>query len=89
AFKRRGIKIKLVVDEWANTIEEMKEWTDKEAADIIQIKALDVGGVNRIIEAILYCKEHEMGTYLGGSCNETDISARVCGNIAIATSPDQ
>jgi len=89
AFSERGIKIKLVVDEWANTIEEMKEWTDKKAADIIQIKALDVGGVNRIIETILYCKERGMGTYLGGSCNETDISARVCANIAIATSPDQ
>lgn len=89
AFKERGIKIKLVVDEWANTVEEMKEWTDRKAADIIQIKALDVGGANRIIEAILYCKEHGMGTYLGGSCNETDISARVCANIAIATSPDQ
>ena len=89
AFKERGIKIKLVVDEWANTIEEMKEWTDKKAADIIQIKTIDVGGVNRIIEAILYCKEHGMGTYLGGTCNETDISARVCANIAIATNTDQ
>jgi len=89
AFRERGIRIKLVVDEWANTIDEMKEWTDKKAADIIQIKTIDVGGVNRIIEAILYCKEHGMGTYLGGTCNETDISARVCANIAIATSPDQ
>jgi methylaspartate ammonia-lyase len=88
-FKERGIKIKLVVDEWANTIEEMKEWSDKKAADIIQIKTIDVGGVNRIIQAILYCKEHGMGTYLGGTCNETDISARACANIAIATSPDQ
>lgn len=88
-FAQRGIKIKLVVDEWANTIEEMREWTDKKAADIIQIKTIDVGGVNRIIETILYCKEHGMGTYLGGTCNETDISARVCVNIAIATSTDQ
>ena len=54
-----------------------------------KFQALDVGGVNRIIETILYCKERGMGTYLGGSCNETDISARVCANIAIATSPDQ
>ena len=89
AFKERGIRIKLVADEWANTLEEMKEWTDKKAADIIQIKTIDVGGVNRIVEAILYCKEHGMGTYLGGTCNETDISARVCANIAVATSPDQ
>lgn len=89
AFKQRGIKVKLVVDEWANTMEEMKEWVDKKAADIIQIKTIDVGGVNRTIETILYCKEHGMGTYLGGTCNETDISARVCANIAIATSLDQ
>jgi len=89
AFKQRGIKIKLVVDEWANTAEQMREWTDKKAADIIQIKTIDVGGVNRIIETILYCKEHGMGTYLGGTCNETDVSARVCANVAIATSPDQ
>ena len=89
AFKQRGIKIKLVVDEWANTAEQMKEWIDKKAADIIQIKTIDVGGINRIIETILYCKEHGMGTYLGGTCNETDISARVCANVAIATSPDQ
>ena len=88
-FKQRGIKIKLVVDEWANTAEEMREWTDRKAADIIQIKTIDVGGVNRIVETILYCKEHGMGTYLGGTCNETDISARVCANIAIATGPDQ
>ena len=88
-FKQRNIKIKLVVDEWANTAEEMRDWADKKAADVIQIKTIDVGGVNRIIETILYCKEHGMGTYLGGTCNETDISARVCANIAIATSPDQ
>jgi methylaspartate ammonia-lyase len=89
AFKQKGIRIKLVVDEWANTAEEMREWTDKKAADIIQIKTIDVGGVNRIIETILYCKEHGMGTYLGGTCNETDVSARVCANIAMATCPDQ
>ena len=88
-FKQRGIEIKMVVDEWANTAEEMREWTDRKAADIIQIKTIDVGGVNQIVETILYCKEHGMGTYLGGTCNETDISARVCANIAIATSPDQ
>ena len=89
AFKQKDIKVKLVVDEWANTAEQMREWTDKKAADIIQVKTIDVGGVNRIIETILYCKDNSMGAYLGGTCNETDISARVCANIAIATSPDQ
>jgi len=89
AFKERGINIKLVVDEWANTLEEIKEWADNGAADIVQIKTIDVGGIDRIIEAVLYCNEKGVGSYLGGTCNETDVSARVCANVAVATSPFQ
>jgi len=89
AFKEKGIKIKLVVDEWANTLDEIKEWADNGATDIVQIKTIDVGGIDRIIEAVLYCNEKGVGSYLGGTCNETDISARVCANIAVATGPLQ
>ena len=89
AFKEKGIKIKLVVDEWANTLDEIKEWADNGATDIVQIKTIDVGGIDRIIEAVLYCNEKGDGSYLGGTCNETDISARVCANIAVATGPLQ
>lgn len=89
AFKARGIYIKLVVDEWANTLEEIKEWADNGATDIVQIKTIDVGGIDRIIEAVLYCNEKGVGSYLGGTCNETDVSARVCANVAVATRPLQ
>ncbi len=89
AFKKRGIKIKLVIDEWANTLEEIKEWADNGATDIVQIKTIDVGGIDRIIEAVLYCNEKGIGSYLGGTCNETDVSARVCANVAVATKPLQ
>ncbi len=89
AFRARGINIKLVVDEWANTLEEIKEWADNGAADIVQIKTIDVGGIDRIIEAVLYCNEKGVGSYLGGTCNETDVSARVCANVAVATRPLQ
>ena len=89
AFKERGINIKLVVDEWANTLEEIKEWADNGAADIVQIKTIDVGGIDRIIEAVLYCNDKGVGSYLGGTCNETDVSARVCANVAVATRPLQ
>jgi len=89
AFRERGIKIKLVVDEWANTLEEIKEWADNGATDIVQIKTIDVGGIDRIIEAVLYCNEKGVGSYLGGTCNETDVSARVCANVAVATKPLQ
>ncbi|GAG69153.1 unnamed protein product, partial [marine sediment metagenome] len=60
-----------------------------EAADMIQIKAPDLGGINNTIEAILFCKKHGVGAYLGGSCNETDRSARICAHIALATGPCQ
>ncbi len=89
AFKERGINIKLVIDEWANTLDEIKEWADNGATDIVQIKTIDVGGIDRIIEAVLYCNEKGVGSYLGGTCNETDVSARVCANVAVATRPLQ
>jgi methylaspartate ammonia-lyase len=38
---------------------------------------------------VLYCKEHGMGAYLGGTCNETNRSAEVCAHIAMATRPVQ
>ena len=31
-----------------------------------QIKTPDLGGINNSIEAVLYCKQHHMGAYLGG-----------------------
>ena len=84
-----GSQVKLIEDEWAVTSEGIKEWADSGAADMIQIKTIDVGGINRIVEAVLYCKKKGVGAYLGGTCNETDRSAQVCANVAIATQPDQ
>ena len=54
-----------------------------------QIKTPDLGGINNIVEAVLYCKEKGFGAYQGGTCNETDRSAQVCVNCAMATKPDQ
>jgi len=81
--------VELVADEWCNTLEDIKLFADQNAADMIQIKTPDLGGVNNIIEAILYCKEKGIGAYCGGTCNETDRSAQVCTNIAIACGADQ
>ena len=49
----------------------------------------DLGGVNNTIEAVLYCKAKGIGAYQGGTCNETDRSAQVCVQCAMATQPDQ
>ena len=84
-----GIDVQIVADEWCNTLEDIKYFADNRAGHMIQIKTPDLGGINNIIEAVLYCKEKGVGAYQGGTCNETDRSAQVCVHIAMATKPDQ
>ena len=86
---RRGIDVELVADEWCNTLEDVKYFADNKAGHMAQIKTPDLGGINNIVEAVLYCKEKGFGAYQGGTCNETDRSAQVCVNCAMATKPDQ
>lgn len=86
---RREIPVELVADEWCNTLEDIKLFVDHDAADVVQIKTPDLGGINNTIEAVMYCKENNVGAYQGGTCNETDRSSRVCVNLALATQPDQ
>ncbi len=87
--EERGINVEIVADEWCNTFEDVVYFTDNKAGHMAQIKTPDLGGINNSIEAVLYCKQNGMGAYLGGTCNETDRSAQVCANIAMATSPVQ
>jgi len=84
-----GINVEIVADEWCNTLDDIKYFADNKAGHMIQIKTPDLGGINNIIEAVLYCKEKGIGAYQGGTCNETDRSAQVCVQLAMATSPDQ
>lgn len=85
----RGIDVELVADEWCNTLEDIKYFADNKAGHMVQIKTPDLGGINNIAEAVLYCKEKGIGAYQGGTCNETDRSAQVCVNVAMAVQPVQ
>ena len=85
----RGIGVELVADEWCNTLDDIKYFAEHKAGHMVQIKTPDLGGINNIVEAVLYCKEKGIGAYQGGTCNETDRSAQVCVNIAMAVQPDQ
>ncbi|MBE5776764.1 MAG: methylaspartate ammonia-lyase [Clostridiales bacterium] len=85
----RGCDVELVADEWCNTLEDIKLFADAKAGHMVQIKTPDLGGVNNTIEAVLYCKEKGIGAYQGGTCNETDRSAQVCVQCAMATQPVQ
>lgn len=88
-LSQKGVPVEIVADEWCNTWEDIKEFVDAGAADMVQIKTPDLGGINNTITAVLYAKSKGTGAYLGGTCNETDRSARVCVHIALATGPDQ
>ncbi len=79
-----GSKLEIVADEWCNTLEDIKYFADNHAGHVLQIKTPDLGGVNNIAEAIVYCNEKGVGSYCGGTCNETNISAQTTTNIAIA-----
>ena len=83
------IGVEVVADEWCNNYEDICLFADKKAGDMLQIKTPDLGGINNIIEAVLYCQRNGVGAYQGGTCNETDRSAQVCVHIAMATKPVQ
>jgi methylaspartate ammonia-lyase len=89
ALEKKDINVELVADEWCNTWEDIKLFTDEKAGHMIQVKTPDLGGVNNIVESLLYCRQNGIGAYCGGTCNETDRSAQVCTNIAIACGADQ
>jgi methylaspartate ammonia-lyase len=87
-LKDKGIEVGLIADEWCNTLADIKLFADAAAADYVQIKAPDLGGINNTIEAVLYCRSKGMGACLGGTANETDQSARISTHIGLACSPD-
>ncbi len=88
-LEEANVSVELVADEWCNTLEDVKEFVDKKAGHMIQIKAPDLGSIHNSLEAILYCKENGRGSYLGGTCNGTDRSGQISVNIAMAGQPDQ
>lgn len=83
----RKMQVQIVADEWANTLEDIRQFIAVRAADMIQIKTPDMGGIHHTVEAVLACKAAGIGAFLGGSCVETDLSARAAVHVALATQP--
>ncbi len=88
-LNERNSSLEIVADEWCNTLEDIIDFANANAGHMLQIKTPDLGGVNNIIEAIIYCNKVGIGSYCGGTCNETNISAEVTTNIAIACQATQ
>jgi methylaspartate ammonia-lyase len=87
-LKERRTDVKIVADEWCNTLEDIQEFVDSAAVDYVQIKMPDLGGIHNSIDAVLYCRTNGVGCCLGGSANETDVSSRITAHVALATKPD-
>lgn len=87
--RKIGLDVDIVADEWCNTKEDIIQFVDAGAGDMVQIKTPDLGGIHNTIEAVLYARSKGVGAYLGGTCNETDRSAQICVHVALATKPDQ
>jgi len=85
----QGLNLIICVDEWCNTLDDIKRFTDSYGAEMIQIKTPDVGGLNRTIDAIIYCQRGGLKAYLGGSSCETERSAQISAHVALAARPFQ
>lgn len=86
---RRGSPVQLIADEWANTAEDIEAFVAAQAVDLIQIKTPDLGSIHHIVRAVTACKAGGVGPFIGGSCTETDRSARATTHIGIATDVTQ
>lgn len=87
ALGELGCGVRVIADEWCNTLDDIKAFADAKAADVLQVKAPDLGGLTNTIEALLYCRAAGVGASLGGSANETDQSTRITTQIGLACQP--
>jgi methylaspartate ammonia-lyase len=84
ALRARSAQVEIVVDEWCNTLSDIRAFVGAQAADVIHVKMPDLGGINNTIEALLFVRDCGLAAYCGGSSNETDRSAQVSTQIAMA-----
>jgi methylaspartate ammonia-lyase len=83
----RGSDVLLMVDEFANDLADIRSWVDRGDIDVIQVKTIDMGSLTNVVEAVRYCEDNGVRAYQGGTCNETDVSARACVHVAMAAKP--
>ncbi|RWJ45282.1 MAG: methylaspartate ammonia-lyase [Mesorhizobium sp.] len=84
----RNSRARVVVDERCNTLEDIRLFAAAKATHLVQIKTPDVGSIADTARAVLICKANKVGAYVGGSCTETDLSARASVHVSVATRAD-
>lgn len=86
---RRGSSVQIIADEWANTVEDIEAFVAAQAVDLVQIKTPDLGSIHNIVRAVAACKAGGLGSFIGGSCTETDQSARATTHVGMAAGAQQ
>ncbi len=82
-------EVELVADEWCNTLRTSSSFADHKAGHMVQIKTLTWAASTIPSRPSYTARKKGIGAYQGGTCNETDRSAQVCVQCAMATQPDQ
>jgi methylaspartate ammonia-lyase len=88
-LRAAGSRLLLVADEHANTLDDVRAFAASGAVDMVQVKAPDMGSLASTIAAVAELRAAGLRAFLGGSLNETDWSARVSTQVAIATGADR
>jgi methylaspartate ammonia-lyase len=88
-LRRIGAAVEIVADEWCNTLGDVRDFVAAGAADMIHVKAPDLGSLDQTVLALRHCAERGVKGYCGGSCSETVRSAQHCVHVAMACGADQ
>ncbi|MEM8983342.1 MAG: methylaspartate ammonia-lyase [Pseudomonadota bacterium] len=84
-----GTRVKIVADEWCNSLADIQMFAAAGCCHMVQVKTPDLGSVLDSVAAVRLCREYGVEAYQGGTCNETDLSARCCTQIALASRPER
>jgi methylaspartate ammonia-lyase len=88
-LSQRGSAVRVVVDEWCNTLDDVRAFVAAGAADVIHVKTPDLGSIGNTVEALLLARDAGLAAFCGGTCNETDRSAQVTAHVAMACQATQ
>jgi methylaspartate ammonia-lyase len=79
-----GSGVRVVVDEWCNTLDDVRAFVAAGAADVVHVKTPDLGSLTDTVEALLLVRDAGLEAFCGGTCTETDRSAQVTAHVAMA-----
>src|SRR6202167_536158 len=63
ALKARGANVRIVVDEWCNTLDDVRASLAGGAADVIHVKTPDLGSIGNAVTALLLARDAGLEAY--------------------------